>query len=197
MAEARRSRSGRQCSLHCGGLALATLLSVLLAACNRPEPASHKEAAQNPSAQARDDKPAAGGLLQGAASAGPATATTARLPVVELATPQSVTVGKGDGVAFVIESAATEARNAESIKLVLQVRMRNLGPYQTNFWDASFRLVTHNAVIAASGGLNALVDGRSDSALERVQFVVPTSSVPRALRIDFGGESTELPLRLL
>jgi hypothetical protein len=75
--------------------------------------------------------------------------------------------------------------------------MRNPGPYPTNFWDASFRLVTHNAVIAASGGLNVLVEGRSDSAAERVMFVVPNTSVPRALRIDFRGESTELPLRLL
>lgn len=108
-----------------------------------------------------------------------------------------MTVGKGDGVTFVIESAVTEARNAESLKLVLQVRMRNAEPYPANFWDASFRLVTHNTVIPASGGLNALVEGRSDSALERVQFVVPNNSVPRALRIDFAGESTEIPLRVL
>jgi len=128
----------------------------------------------------------------------PATgAAGARLPVVELTAPQSVTVGKGDAVTFVIESAAAEARNAESINLVLRVRMRNPGPYATNFWDASFRLVTHNAVIAASGGLNVLVEGRSDSASERVLFVVPNTSVPRALRIEFREESTELSLRLL
>jgi len=36
----------------------------------------------------------------------------------------------------------------------------------------------------------------ADSASERVLFVVPNGSVPRALRIDFREESTELPLRL-
>lgn len=172
---------------------LALLAAVLgvLSACKQPEPTG------SAAAPARDAGPAAGGLLQGATS-GPATgAAGARLPVVELTAPQSVMVGKGDAVTFVIESAATEARNAESIMLVLQVRMRNPGPYAANFWDASFRLVTHNAVIAASGGLNVVVEGRSDSASERVLFVVPNASLPRALRIDFREESTELPLRLL
>lgn len=186
MAETRRSRRS--------GVVVAVLAAVLgvLPACKQPEPAA------NTAAPARDAKPAAGGLLQGAKSGVPATgAEGARLPVVELAMPQSVTVGKGDAVTFVIESATTEARNAESINLVLRVRMRNPGPYATNFWDASFRLVSHNAVIAASGGLNVLVEGRSDSASERVLFVVPNSSVPRALRIEFREESTELPLRLL
>jgi hypothetical protein len=41
MAEARRLRSERQCSQHCTVVA-AALFGVLLAACNRPEPAGNK-----------------------------------------------------------------------------------------------------------------------------------------------------------
>lgn len=137
-----------------------------------------------------------GGILQGSKIADAKPAAGERLPVVELQLPQAVTVGRMDAATFTITSAVAEARNAESITLVLQVRMRNSGPYPTNFWDASFRLVTHNAIIPASGGLNALVEGRSDSALERVQFIVPRTSVPRGLMIELAGESTEVPLQL-
>jgi hypothetical protein len=140
--------------------------------------------------------PAVGGMLQGSKIGDARSAPGERLPVVEMQLPQSVTVGKIDAATYTIASAAVEPRNAESITVVLQVRMRNSGSYQANFWDRSFRLVAHDAVIPASGGLNALVEGRSDAALERVQFVVPRSSVPRALRIEFAGESTEVPLRL-
>jgi hypothetical protein len=139
---------------------------------------------------------AVGGMLQGSKIGDAKSAAGERLPVFDLKLPQSVTVGKIDAATYTITSATVEPRNAESTTLLLQVRMRNTGPYPTNFWDASFRLVAHDAVIPASGGLNALVEGRSDSALERVQFVVPRSSVPRALRIEHAGETTEVPLQL-
>ncbi len=49
-------------------------------------------------------------------------------------------------------------------------------------------------MIAANGGLGETVGAGMESALERVQFVVPINSVPQALKIEFGGESMELPL---
>lgn len=140
--------------------------------------------------------PAVGGMLQGSKISDARSATAERVPVVEMQLPQSVTVGKIDAATYTITSAVVEPRNAESFTLALQVRMRNSGSYQANFWDRSFRLVTHDSVIAASSGLNALVEGRSDSAVERVLFVVPRGSVPRGLTIEFAGESTEVSLRL-
>lgn len=116
-------------------------------------------------------------------------------PVLEFAVPRTVGVGKSDDVSFVIQGASIEPRNPESVRVVLLVRMNNRSAYPANLWDASFRLLTHNSVIPANGGLNEIVAPRSDSALERVQFVVPLTSTPRALKIEHGGETVELPLR--
>ena len=80
------------------------------------------------------------------------------------------------------------------MQVVLLVRMLNKQRQAADFSDQNFRLETKDSVIAASGGLAETVGAGMESALERVQFVVPINSVPRALKIEFGGESTELPL---
>lgn len=136
------------------------------------------------------------GLSAGAGMA-PSLPTPERLPSIELALPRVVTLGKGDGASYTIMSAMIEPRNADSLTLVLMVRMRNPGGYPVNFWDASFRLLAREGAIAASGGLNELVEGRSESPAGRVVFVVPKTSAPNALRVEFAGESTELPLRFI
>jgi hypothetical protein len=178
---------------------LAAALIIALAAWLALRPALLGSGTVAPPAPSSDDKARPGGLLQGSSTATNADgARPGRLPMVELQTPQTVIVGKYDAVTYTIGSAAVEARNAESVSLVLQVRMRNASRYPVNFWDASFQLVANDAAaITASGGLNVLVEGRSESAFEPVQFPVPRNSAPRALRIEFGGESTEVPLRLI
>jgi plastocyanin len=118
-------------------------------------------------------------------------------PMVEFTLPQTVTVGKGDGVKFTFTQATVEPRNAETLTLLLQARMSNPGQYPANFWDNSFRLRTHNAVVAASGGVNEVVPGGADSPMRTLRFTVNRGSIPSALLIDYGGESTELPLRFL
>lgn len=182
-----------------GGLVLAALL---VAAC-KPGPSDTATAPRADTPRTADvAKPAtdAGvtavkGIVAGAGLSAAAAGKEGRTPVLEFSVPRTVAIGTADTVSFVIQSATVEPRNPDSVRVVLLARLSNRGPYPTNFWDASFRLVAHDAVIPASGGLNALVDARSDSALERVQFVVPMSSVPRALRIEHGGETVELPLR--
>ncbi len=113
---------------------------------------------------------------------------------VEFAVPRTVAAGKGGDVSFTITKVTTEPRNSESMRLVLLVRMLNKQRQAADFSDQNFRLVTQDSVIAADGGLGETVGAGMESALERVQFVVPINSVPRALKIEFGGESTELPL---
>jgi hypothetical protein len=115
-------------------------------------------------------------------------------PTVEFAVPRTVTVGKAGDISFTIAEVATEPRNSESMRLVLLVRMLNKQRQAADFSDQNFRLVTKDSVIAANGGLGETVGPGIESALERVQFVVPINSVPQALKIEFGGESTELPL---
>lgn len=183
--------------------AVPALLTLLVMACKpgAPEkaaPAASTGTAPAPSAPA-DPAPANPTVpLKGiAAGAGlnSSTPMSSKPPVLEFAVPRTVGVGKSDDVSFVIQGASIEPRNPESVRVVLLVRMNNRSAYPANLWDASFRLLTHNSVIPANGGLNEIVAPRSDSALERVQFVVPLTSTPRALKIEHGGETVELPLR--
>ena len=115
-------------------------------------------------------------------------------PTVEFAVPRTVTAGKAGDVSFTIAQVTTEARTSESTRLVLLVRILNKQPQAADFSDENFRLVTKDSVIGADGGFGETVGPGMESALERVQFVVPMKSVPQALKIEFGGESTELPL---
>jgi hypothetical protein len=115
---------------------------------------------------------------------------------VIFAWPRDITLGKENNVTYTVRYPSIEPRNAESVRLVLMVRLNNQQAYQANFWDASFRLVTENEVIPASGGLNVVVDARSFSAEQRIVFNVPNRATVRALRISYLDESTDLPLRL-
>lgn len=132
------------------------------------------------------------------ASAAPTTADSPSAPsiapTVDFSVPRTVAAGKAGDILFTIAEVATEPRNSESMRLVLLVRMQNKQRQAADFADENFRLVTQDSVIAANGGLGETIGAGMESALERVQFVVPINSVPRALKIELGGESTELPL---
>jgi hypothetical protein len=115
---------------------------------------------------------------------------------VIFAWPRDVTLGRQNNLTYTVRYPSIEPRNAESVRLVLMVRLNNQQGFMANFWDDSFRLVTENEIIPASGGLNDVVDARSFSAERRVVFNVPNRATVRALRISYGDESTDLPLRL-
>lgn len=177
-------------------------VALLVAAC-RPGGSDHagtpRADAPRPTAEVAAPAGDAGvnavkGIVAGAGLSAATAGSEGRTPVIEFSVPRTVAIGADDTVSFVIQSATVEPRNPDSVRVVLLMRLSNRGANPTNFWDASFKLAAHNAVIPASGGLNVLVGARSDSALERVQFVVPMTSVPSALRIEHGGETVELPL---
>ena len=128
-----------------------------------------------------------------AATAADASSAPSTLPTIDFSVPRTVAVGKGGEVSFTIAEVAIEPRNSESMRVLL-VRLLNKQRQAADFVDENFRLLTQDSVIAASGGLGETVGAGSESALERVQFLVPINSVPRALKIEFGGEATELPL---
>ena len=153
---------------------------------NTAAPAPTTPAAQIPLPSAPD---AAQAAPQADSSSAPSVA-----PAVDFPVPRTVAVGKGGEVSFTIAEVAIEPRNAESMRLVLLVRMQNKQRQAADFADENFRLITHDSVIAANGGLGETVAAGNESGLERVQFLVPFSSVPRALKIEFGGDATELPL---
>jgi len=127
---------------------------------------------------------------QGALGSGPATG-------VEFDVPKAVSLGKGDEVAFTFTKATIESRNAETATLLVTVRMSNRGKYPANFWDQSFRLRTSDGNVAASGGLNEVVPGGAESSNGVLRFTVAFASAPSALQIEYGGETTQLPLRLV
>lgn len=102
--------------------------------------------------------------------------------------------GKSNGLSFTIAEATIEPRNSESVRLVFLVSMHNKQGQAANFADENFRLLTQKAVISANGGVSEMIEAGRDSTLQRVQFVVPTNSRPRALQIEHGGEAVELPL---
>jgi hypothetical protein len=184
------------------GAAITTGIAIALAsvtACQRePEPPAPPARMAPPNTAAPE---AASSVAQTAAPAEAAVIaepSSAPLPkpIIDFAVPRTVAVGKGGEVSFTIAEVAIEPRNSESMRLVLLVRMLNKQRQAADFADENFRLITQDSVIAANGGLGETIGAGNESALERVQFLVPVNSVPRALKIEFGGEATELPLTL-
>ena len=175
--------------------------SATLVACQRettppPDVAPANTAAPAASAPATQIPPSAadGYSIPAPSAAVDAPSAPAVAPTVEFAVPRTVTAGKVGDVLFTIAEVTIEPRNSESTRLVLLVRMLNKQRQAADFSDQNFRLVTKDSVIAANGGLGETVGAGMESALERVQFLVPVNAVPRALKIEFDGEATELPL---
>ncbi len=182
-------------------IAALALASLMMAACQRaPEPpapsptAPSNTAAPAPATPAAPSPPASAPDAAQAAPQLDSSSAPTVAPTIEFPVPRTVAVGKSGEVSFTIAEVAIEPRSAESMRLVLLVRMQNKQHQAADFSDENFRLVTHDSVIAANGGLGETVGAGNESALERVQFLVPFSSVPRALKIEYGGEATEVPL---
>jgi hypothetical protein len=73
--------------------------------------------------------------------------------------------------------------------------MMNHGRYDANFWDRSFRLIVDGVPMAPESALNELVPGQSAKEGD-VLFVIPHGTRGATLRITYGDDSTEIPLRL-
>lgn len=183
-------------------VALIAFVSANLVACQReapappsdPVPANTAAPATTTPATSIPPSAADGYSIPAPSAASDAPSAPAIAPTIEFAVPRTIMVGKAGDISFTIAEVATEPRNSESMRIVLLVRMLNKQRQAADFSDQNFRLVTKDSVIAANGGLGETVGAGMESALERVQFVVPVNSVPQALKIEFGGESTELPL---
>ena len=183
-------------------VAVIACVSANLVACQREAPPSPPDAAPANTAAPAASAPATqippsaadGYSIPVPSATGDAPSAPAVAPTVEFALPRTVTAGKAGDVLFTITEVEIEPRNSESIRLVLLVRMLNKQRQAADFSDQNFRLITKDSVIAANGGLGETVDAGTESTLERVQFLVPVTSVPRALKIEFDGEATELPL---
>lgn len=170
-------------------------------ACQRNEPAPPPTTTATPAAPAAPGATAVppsnatgGSAVSATEPAEPAALVAERVPTVELSVPRTVMIGKAGEVSFSIEEAAIEPRNSESMRLVLSVRMHNKQRRAASFADENFQLLTQNSVIGANGGLAETIDAGSESSAQRVQFLVPANAAPRALKIEFGGETAELPL---
>ncbi len=183
-----------------GSLPAAAMLMALVhvAACQRSEPTGP---VQTPPARVAPS-PASPSTHAEAPMAVPAPAaadlpnvTAAdRAPTVDLSVPHTVALAGTPGLSFTIAEATIEPRSPESVRLILLVRMHNKQPEAAGFADENFRLLTKESVIHANGGLGETIDANSDSMPEQVQFVVPLGSAPRALQIEYGGQTIEVPL---
>ena len=180
-----------------------SIVLLCLTACQRSEPTdvpakpepSNTAAPTTTSPAAQSASPVAETSPASAANATTdASSASQSPPTVVFTLPQTIPVGKAGDTVFTIAEAAIEPRNSESMRLVLLVRMMNKQGQATEFTDRNFRLVTQDSVITANGGLGETVEPGAESRLERVQFLVPMNSVPRALKLEFGGETIELPL---
>ena len=190
MSGARRSASA----------ALAFAL-VMMPACQRaPEapaptpPTPSNTAAPAPTTPAAQSLPASPPDVAPAASQVDPSSASFVAPVIDFPVPRTVAVDKGRAVSFTVAEVAIEPRNAQSVRLVLLVRVQNKQRQAVDFADENFSLITQDSVIGANGGLGETVGAGNESGLERVQFLVPVNAVPRALKIEFGGEAVELPL---
>lgn len=102
-------------------------------------------------------------------------------------------VAHGDLI-FAVVAGSVQPRG-NGMRVWLRVRASNEGFTSTNFWDQAFRLVAGGDAIAASGGLNEILEHRS-IAQGVVRFDLPTRPDSATLRITYQGRSGDIPLDL-
>jgi hypothetical protein len=96
---------------------------------------------------------------------------------------------------FTLLRAEVSSQTAEKAGLRIRLRMTNRSPYETNFWDSSFRLIVDDAPMAPEGGLNELVPGEAAKEGD-VIFAISRGTAGARLKVTFNGDSTEIPLDL-
>jgi hypothetical protein len=91
-------------------------------------------------------------------------------------------------------AGSVQSRGA-STRVWVRLRVSNEGFVDANVWDSSFRLVVGGSVIAASGGLNEVLEHRSIRQYV-VRFDVPARPAKALLRIVSQDRSADVPLDL-
>jgi hypothetical protein len=139
----------------------------------------------------RADAPAAGGSPgetdDGSHAAAAATSAYA------LTIPRISEIAHGTILYSVISASLTPLGKTSTLRV--RLRVSNEGHYDTNFWDASFRLAAGGQVLAPTSGLNEILPGRS-IVQGIVTFDVPRDADSATLRILSQDKVGELPLSL-
>lgn len=135
----------------------------------------------------------------GAPVGGPSTASrsetgSAGQPRYQVTLPLEEEIRSGD-VDYEILGYEIRPDADSALALSLPIRATNHGPYAINFWDASFRLVVGEDVIAPSGELNELVEGDA-SKVGTVLFVIPDTTRAAELKIKFYEGDRTIPFEL-
>ncbi len=91
--------------------------------------------------------------------------------------------------------AGSVQRRGDGLRVWLRIRASNEGYTPINLWDRTFRLVVGGQSVAASGGLNDVLDRRT-IAQAVVRFDVPTPAAAATLRIADDRESGDIALDL-
>jgi hypothetical protein len=134
------------------------------------------------------DKAPPGQTAGGAAtSLSPSTGSAYAISV-----PSVAEISHGDLIYTLISGSVAPANNSI---VRFRIRFSNEGRVDANFWDASFRLVAGDKSLSPTSGLNKLVAGHSiDQGI--VIFEVPAGVAKASLRIEYEGQTGEIPLDL-
>jgi hypothetical protein len=107
--------------------------------------------------------------------------------------PRVAEIAHSDLIYTLISASVTPNTNNSAVRL--RIRVSNEGRYDANFWDDSFRLVVNGGMLAPTSGLNKLVPGHSiDQGI--VTFEAPRGASKVSLRIEYQGQTGEVPLDL-
>jgi Co/Zn/Cd efflux system component len=103
---------------------------------------------------------------------------------------------KGEDWTYTILKISLDRHEIDQLALTFTIRMHNHTSYPTNFWNASFRLLADDVLVAPFNELNELVD--SNAAKEgAVSFAIPAGTKKAALQIGkFGPDAPALPVAL-
>lgn len=107
--------------------------------------------------------------VEGAATSS-STGLTASRP---LNLPENTEVRMGEDV-FKLLSARLDPYSPDKVSVRFIVRMTNNGPYDANFWAASFRLLVDGSLQAPTNSLDELVSSHSSKQGD-IEFVIPAS----------------------
>jgi hypothetical protein len=169
--------SGRRSPLVIAGLAIAGIVLVALLAWLFRSASPPTDVASNGSTT--------GGAESAAAAEGPAYAIDIPTSGAEVAY----------GNLIYTPLAGSVQRRGSSTRVWLRMRVSNEGFSGANVWDASFRLVVGGSDIAASGGLDEVLDHRSIRQYV-IRFDVPGKPAKAILRIVSQDKRADVPLDL-
>lgn len=105
-------------------------------------------------------------------------------------------VVKSEDRTYNILKVELDRHEIDQLALTVTVRMLNQSNYPANFWNANFRLLADDVLVAPFNELNEVVD--ANATMEgTVSFAIPANTQKAALQIDqFGPDAPGLPIAL-